>query len=361
MKKLTELLLKNIKEKLAKFKNELIKKKKLIIRLKKILMITMVLKILDIYLMKKIFTTVLMIFKYLFNENEDYYEDKITHNESIIEDINKDTYYAEKIKKNEIKIIHMESPFKPIIEDIKRGLYYVEKMNNLSTSDIKNIKEKLTTFKNELFKNDNRIEKDLNEYKGIRDVRYLLNEYENQKSDFFETEKMKNKIVLEIKIKKDLNEYKGIKDIRYLFNDNIYKSIIDIRYFFNEYYCAKRLDIKSAFNKLSNNLVKVYTKDITERPINLEDIRDKFIAYSEYSTFGILSPQSYTDLKKIKVVSSVTFCDQYKILKTESRAMENSLTTLNMPLFLGFLRSPFIMRFNENALEEELSEYIELN
>ena len=41
-------------------------------------------------------------------------------------------------------------------------------MNNLSTSDTKNIKEKLIKFKNELFKNNNRIKKDLNEYKGIK-------------------------------------------------------------------------------------------------------------------------------------------------------------------------------------------------
>ena len=79
-----------------------------------------------------------------------------------------------------------ESPFKSIIENIKRGFYYVEKMNNLSTSDIKNIKEKLIKFKNEPFKNNNN---------GI---------------------------------KKDLNENKGIKDIKYLFNDSIYKGIIDI-------------------------------------------------------------------------------------------------------------------------------------
>ena len=40
----------------------------------------------------------------------------------------------------------------------------------------------------------------------------------------------------------------------------------------------------------------------------------------------------------MKAVSSVTFCDEYKILKTESRTMANSLRTLNMPLFLEFLR-----------------------
>ena len=32
-----------------------------------------------------------------------------------------------------------------------------------------------------------------------------------------------------------------------------------------------------------------------------------------------------------------------------------------MPLFLGFLRNPFIVHFDCNALEEELLEYIELN
>ena len=45
--------------------------------------------------------------------------------------------------------------------------------------------------------------------------------------------------------KTDLNEYKGIKDIRSLFNDNIYKGIIDIRYLFNEDYYVK--NIKNEF------------------------------------------------------------------------------------------------------------------
>ena len=51
-------------------------------------------------------------------------------------------------------------------------------------------------------------------------------------------EKMGN---LAVKNIKDLNEYKGIKDIRYLFNDNIYKGIIDIRYLFNEDYYVKNI------------------------------------------------------------------------------------------------------------------------
>ena len=94
---------------------------------------------------------------------------------------------------------------------------------------------------------------------------------------------------------------------------------------------------------------------LEERPINLEDIRDKFTAYNDYLPFGILSNSSYIDLRKMKIVSSVTFDDEYKILKTESRIMVKSLRTL------GFLKNPFIILFNDNALEEELLEYIKLN
>ena len=63
----------------------------------------------------------------------------------------------------------------------------------------------------------------------------------------------------------------------------------------------------------------------------------------------------------MKIVSSVTFDDEYKILQTESRIMVKSLRILKMPLFLGFLRNPFEVVFNENPLEEELLEYIKLN
>ena len=178
------------------------------------------------------------------------------------------------------------------------------------------------------------------------------------------------------KMKKDLSEYKDIKDIRYLFNDNIYKGIMDIRYLFNEDYYVKRLDsktVKSEFNKLSNHLVKAYTEDIrymmdhinnseklTERPINSKYIRDKFIAYNDILPFGILSKSRYIDLKKMKIVSYVTFDDQYKVLKTESRIMAKSLRTLKMALFFEFLRDTVKMRFSD-VLEEELSEFITLN
>ena len=113
--------------------------------------------------------------KYLFSENES----KITHN-SIIKYI--------RCLFNDIE--EKESPFKSIIEDIKRGLYYVHKMNNLSTSDIKNIKEKLVKFKNELFSNNNnnKIKKDPNESKDIKYIRYLFNE-----------DKIKNLILIRLK------------------------------------------------------------------------------------------------------------------------------------------------------------------
>ena len=82
---------------------------------------------------------------------------------------------------------------------------------------------------------------------------------------------------------------------------------------------------------------------------------DKFIAYND-----ILSKSSYIDLKKMKIVSFVTFDDEYKILKTESRIMVKSLKILKMPLFLGFLRDAFKMRFSD-VLEEEVLKYIKLN
>ena len=131
-------------------------------------------------------------------------------------------------------------------------------MNNLSTSDIKNIKEKLVKFKNELFSNNNnnKIKKDPNESKDIKYIRYLFNEDKNKKSDPYKAEKIKNLVAKKLKIIKGHNKYKGIKDIRYLFNDNIYKGIKYIRYLFNEDYYVKNLDSKSEFNKLSNNLIK---------------------------------------------------------------------------------------------------------
>ena len=151
------------------------------------------------------------------------------------------------------------------------------------------------------------------------------------------------------------NIYKGIKDIKYLFNGTA----------FNEDYYVE--NIKSEFNKLSNNLVEAHTKDISymvdyinngekleERPINLADVRDKFIAYS----IGILSKSSYIDLKKMKIVSSVIFDDKYMILKTKSRIMVKSLKILKIPLFLVF--NAIMLKLSKKRIEELRSQHLEV-
>ena len=160
------------------------------------------------------------VIRYLFND-EDIKDISYLFNEDEDEDNDVD----------EDKITYKQSPFKSIIVDIrnklskngdkliKKGLYYVEKMNNLSTTDFKNIKEKLIIFKNELIRKNrinNMIKKDLDDYNsnirylfieeyiynGINDIKYLFNENEG-------------KITHNSNIK-----YRGIKDIRYLFNEN---------------------------------------------------------------------------------------------------------------------------------------------
>ena len=42
-------------------------------------------------------------------------------------------------------------------------------------------------------------------------------------------------------------------------------------------------------------------ENLKEIPIDLEDIKDQFIAYNDTLPFGILSISSYIDLKKMKV------------------------------------------------------------
>ena len=63
----------------------------------------------------------------------------------------------------------------------------------------------------------------------------------------------------------------------------------------------------------------------------------------------------------MKIVYSVLDNNNFKILKRKSKIMIKSLKVLKMPLFLGFLKNPFNIIFNNEALEEELKEYIELN
>ena len=100
-------------------------------------------------------------------------------------------------------------------------------------------------------------------------------------------------------------------------------------------------------NFLILRILDTNTKDIRyianhinngENIINLEDIRDKFIADNDILTFAILPKLSYIDLRKINIISSVIFDDEYKILEIKSRMMVKSLKALKMPLFLGFLK-----------------------
>ena len=95
-----------------------------------------------------------------FNEDEYEYEDiRYLFNENEDEDF-KDIRYLP----NEDEEENKESPFKSIIADIrnklskngdrliKKALYYVEEMKSLGSAGIKNAKEKLIIFKNELIR-----------------------------------------------------------------------------------------------------------------------------------------------------------------------------------------------------------------
>ena len=90
---------------------------------------------------------------------------------------------------------------------------------------------------------------------------------------------------------------------------------------------------------------------IKEIPINLEGIREKFIAYNDPLSFGILSKSGYIDVRKVSIIYSVILDAEYKPLETKA------LKALKMPLFLGFLK--YISE--EELSEEKLLEYIKLN
>ena len=69
-------------------------------------------------------------------------------------------------------------------------------MKSLGSAEIKNIKEKLIIFKNELIRKNrinNRIKKDLDDYNGIKDTKYLFNENEDKdiKRNAYYAEKIK--------------------------------------------------------------------------------------------------------------------------------------------------------------------------
>ena len=136
MKELTEPQVKSIKEKLIKFKNELIRKN----RIKKDN------DIYNAWYYGSITYNGIKDFRYLFHEDEDEDEDV------------KDIRYLLNEDEDEDKITYKESPFKSVIVDIKnklskngdrlikKGPYYVEEMKRLESVEIKNGKERLIIF-----------------------------------------------------------------------------------------------------------------------------------------------------------------------------------------------------------------------
>ena len=225
-------------------------------------------------------------------------------------------------------------------------------MKDLTYSQVKRFKEKLIKFNNDFIKK-NKIKKDFDDYyekhkiKAVKDVKYLSDDfvYEDVRCLFNETKDIESNDILsnEIKSYEDKpyeaeyyevrsNEIKSYEiDLTKPHEIKSYEPISnDIK--FNEDYCIE--NIKNEFNKLSDNLVEANSKDIRyivdhinngenlkETLINLEGIRDKFIAYNDILPFGILSKSSYIDLRKMNIISSVTFDDECKILKTKSRMM----------------------------------------
>ena len=98
-------------------------------------------------------------------------------------------------------------------------------------------------------------------------------------------------------------------------------------------------NMKDEFNKISDNLVETNVKvircivdyinngeSLKEIPINLEDIREKLIAYNDTLSFGILSKSSYIDLRKMNIFYSVIFDAEYKPLETKSlKSLKNAI------------------------------------
>ena len=108
---------------------------------------------------------------------------------------------------------------------------------------------------------------------------------------------------------------------------------------------ANAKDVRCIIDYINNG------ESLKEIPINLENIRDKCIAYNDTLSFRILSESSYIDLRKMNIIYSVISDAKYKPLETKA------LKSLKMPLFLGLLK--YISE--EELSEEKLLEYIELN
>ena len=214
-----------------------------------------------------------------------------------------------RVLKKEDKITYKASPFKSTIQDIKdklsktgdklikKGLYYVEEMKKLTESQVKNIKEKLIKFQNELIRR-NRIKKDNDIYNAwyyggitynrIKDIRYLLNK----------------------------DEDKDVKDIRYLFNED--EDECRIRYK-EPQFKSIITDIRNKLSKNGNKMIKkgLYyvekMKELTESQVN--NIKEKLIKFKNEL---IRKKKLIIGLKKILIII------------TASKILDSCLMNMNM-------------------------------
>ena len=153
---------------------------------------------------------------------------------------------------------------------IKKGLYYVDEMKSLGSAEIKKIKEKLIIFKNELIRKN--------------------------------------------KVKKDLDNYNGIKGIRYLFNEeDIYNAINDIKYLFNGI----------AFNRTNENGYK----DIKRDAYYAEKIKKSKITYKE-SPFKSIIQDIKRGLYYIEKMNNLSTSDtkstKEKLVKFKNKLFNNN-------------------------------------
>ena len=233
----------------------------------------------------------------------------------------------------DIRYLLNESSFKSIITDIrsnlpkrghkliKNGLKYAEEMKDLTYSQVKSFKEKLIKFNNDLIKK-NKIKKDFDDYyekhkiKAVKDVKYLSVDfaYEDIRFLFNEANEIKSYEAKPYEV-----EYYEVRsnEIKSYEIDYIDIKPHEIKFYDIEFNKAESNEdyytenIKREFEKISNTLIEVHNKDVRytvdyinngenlkEIPIDLEDIKDKFIAYNDTLHFGILSISIYIDLKK---------------------------------------------------------------
>ena len=149
-------------------------------------------------------------------------------------------------------------------ELVKNGLKYAEEMKELT--NLKSFKKNLIKFKNDLImknKINNRIKKDFhcyygkNKFKGVKDIRYLLNEEDESTNE----------------------------DIRYLFNEEDESAEGDIKYLFNESpFKSIITDIRSNLSKRGHKLIKnglKYAEEMKElTKSQVKSFKEKLIAFN---------------------------------------------------------------------------------